>query len=95
VAAVRAVDVLGVVTFAAMIRRAPVRVLGIDLHHVLVDVVAVGAMEMAVVQVIDVIAVHDRRVPAVRRVLVGVFRMSGVLVHTDQSWGAGLEPSSG
>jgi hypothetical protein len=44
VAAVVAVRVGGLVTVAAMIRRAAVRAPGVDLQHVLVDVVAVRVM---------------------------------------------------
>lgn len=90
-----AVDMLGVMVGAAMVGRAAVGVLGVDREDMLVDVVAVGVVEMAAVQVIDVVAVRHGRVSAARSVRVGVVGMNAVLVHIGQFLRASLEPSSG
>jgi hypothetical protein len=52
--------------------RASVRVRSGDLDRVLVDVVGMHVMEMAVMEIIDVIAMLDRRVSAAGAVLVRV-----------------------
>jgi len=64
VAAVRAVDVLGVVAAAAMIGRAGVGILRRHGNRVLLDPAPFLMMQMAVVQEIDMPLVLDRRVPA-------------------------------
>jgi hypothetical protein len=76
VTATRPVDVTGFVA-GALVRHAAVRVLCIDLDGVLVVVVAVGAVEMAVVQVTGVVAVTNGGVPALGAVGVWVI---GVLL---------------
>ncbi|HEY2438547.1 MAG TPA: hypothetical protein VGH93_15300 [Solirubrobacteraceae bacterium] len=53
---------VALVALAAMVRGARVRPAGVDLEDVLVDMVAVRVMEMALVKVVDVIGVLDRRV---------------------------------
>ena len=63
-------------TFAAVLRRAALGVLGRDLDHVLVDMVRVRVMQMPVVQIVDMIAVAHGGVAAARPVLV---RMVGVV----------------
>ena len=79
---------------AVLVRRAmlPAGVLGsaafgvdvADLEHVLVDVVAVQVMQMTVVQVVEMIVVFDRSMPAGRPVLMIVAGVNGVLriAHT-------------
>lgn len=52
-----------------------------DAEHVLVDVIAVRAMEMAVVKIVDVIVMPKGGVAAVSGVLVAVARVS-VVIHT-------------
>lgn len=75
VTARRAVRVRGVVTIAGVILTA----LGIERgEHVLVDVVAVSAVEMAVVKVIDVVVMLDRGVAAIGSVNVRVVGMRAV-----------------
>jgi hypothetical protein len=53
-------------------RRALRRVCGIDRDSVLIHVVLVHMMEMAVMKIIHMAIVADRRVPATRTMLVGV-----------------------
>ena len=47
----------------------------------LIDVVAVDPVGVAVVEVVDVVLVHDRRVPAVGTVGVVGVRLGGVVAH--------------
>jgi hypothetical protein len=72
VAAARTVLVPGLVTGVAVSGGATVPVGGVHLQRVLVDVVAVRMMQVAIVQVIDVVAMPDRGVAAVLAVLVAV-----------------------
>jgi hypothetical protein len=81
VTALLAVDVVGLVAPAALLGRAALRSLGVDLQHVLVDVVFGGMVEVSVVQIIDVIGVRNGGVAAARSMLVGVIRVSGMCVH--------------
>jgi hypothetical protein len=60
---------------AASLRRALDRIGGVDRDGVLVDMIFVRVMEVAVVEIIDVAFMADRRMPAVGTVLVGVVRM--------------------
>jgi hypothetical protein len=57
VAAARAVHVAGFVPGAAVGRGADRGVAGADLDHVLIDMVAMGVVQVAVVQVVHVVAV--------------------------------------
>jgi hypothetical protein len=69
--ATRAVYVTGFVARAGVSRRAGGRILGVDRQYVLFDLAAGDrVMQVAVVQVVDVIAVLDRGVSAVLAVLV-------------------------
>jgi hypothetical protein len=76
VTASRSVLVPRLVPRAAMLRRAAVGILGRHLDHVLVDMIAVGMMQVPIVKIVDVLAVLDGLVPAIGAVLV---RMIGVL----------------
>lgn len=67
-----AVLVPRLVSLAAMLGRAAIRVLRSHLDGVLVDVVAVHVVQVPVVQVIDMITVPHRSVPAVGAVLMRV-----------------------
>ena len=60
---------------ADMVGRAGPRIVGAHLDRVLVDVIAVRVMEMAVVQIVDVITMLDRSMAAGWAMLV---RMVGV-----------------
>jgi hypothetical protein len=78
VPAVGAVDMRVVVAAAAVLRRARVRVGDAHLEHVLVDVIAVGMVEMPVVEVVDVSFVLDSDVAAARPVLVRMALMESM-----------------
>jgi len=56
--------VVGVVTAALMFGRALLRILAADVNDVLVHMVLVRMMEVAIVEIIDMAVVHDRRVSA-------------------------------
>jgi hypothetical protein len=71
-AAAIAMGVFGLVALTVVLGRAVVRVRGVHRDDVLVDVVAVGMVEVSLVQVIDVVAMLDSRVAAAGSVLVGV-----------------------
>jgi hypothetical protein len=60
---------------AAGLRRALDRVGGVDRDSVLVDMIFVRVMEVAVVEIIDVAFMADRRMPTVGTMLVGVVGM--------------------
>jgi hypothetical protein len=72
----RTVHVPGVMRAAPMLRRAAVRIGRRYLDRVLVHVILMHMVEMAVMEIVDVIAVANGCVPACRAVLV---RMVGVL----------------
>lgn len=80
-AATGAVDVIGGVGMARMARRAVDRVGGAGFDDMLVEVVAMGRVEMAVVQVIDVAGVADGGVAAALAVDVGMIAMDLVSGH--------------
>lgn len=71
-AATIAMRVLGLMALAVVLGRAVVGVRGVHRDDVLVDVVAVGMVEVSLVQVIDVVAVLDGRVAAAGPMLVRV-----------------------
>jgi hypothetical protein len=79
--AASAVDVAGLVAFTSMLRRTSRGVLDVDLEYVLIDVVVVRMMQMALVQVVEMIAVRHRDVAAAGPVLVGVIWVRAVLGH--------------
>jgi hypothetical protein len=72
VPAAGAVLVARLVPFAAMLGRAAAGIAGRHLDHVLVDVVAVRMMQVTVVEIVDVIAMAHRAMPAIGPVLVRV-----------------------
>jgi hypothetical protein len=90
VSAALAVDVIGGVIAALMIRRAAVGMRGVDGHHVLVDVPVVGVVQMTVVNVVRVVPVHDGDVPATGTVLVRMIFVNCMLAHVveanQQEW---------
>ncbi len=86
VSAAGAVDVTVLVAGALVFGGAGGRVAFAHLDHVLVDVVAVGVMEVAVVEVIHVITVLDGDVAAIGPVDVVVVLML-VAVHRSQVFG--------
>ena len=76
VSASRTVYMIGIVSPASVPRRAAVRVAVADLHRMFFDLaVLADVMQVTVVQVVDVVAVLDAGVLAVRAVLVVVVGM--------------------
>jgi hypothetical protein len=78
VAASGTVDVRRIVGGAGVRRSAGVGIGGRNLDHVLVEMVAVRGVEVAVVQVIDVVSMPDRGMAAILAVDVGVVVVNGV-----------------
>ena len=88
VPAARAVNVVGIVPEGVGgHRRASRRVVGGYLDHMLVDMVAMRMMQVAVMQVVDVIAVLDRCMATAWAMLVRMIGVLGVRA------GHGLSPS--
>jgi hypothetical protein len=79
-AAARSVPVLTVMAAAIMIGRAPFGVPPADIDRVFVDMPLMGMMEVSVVQVVDMIAVLDGDMPAIRRVGMGMILMDPMVV---------------
>jgi hypothetical protein len=92
-------DMPRLVTAAPVIRRAAIEIFRAHLDDVLIHVIAVRMMEMAIVQIVDVVAVANCCVAAARTVLVVVirvmqeiagahrvfpFRLTGVRSHAPQ-----------
>jgi hypothetical protein len=75
VAAPRAVNVPLRVTAASMRWRADHRGSAVVGEGALIDVAFVAMVQMAIVNVVDVVAVPERRVPAGRAMYVGVVRV--------------------
>jgi hypothetical protein len=66
------------VTGAAVLRRAAVRIARRDLDHVLVSMIAMRMVQVTIVKIVDVIAVANGRMAAIGAVLmrvIGVFRI--------------------
>ena len=81
VAAAVAVGVSGVMAAASVVGRAAGRMRVVDGDRVLIDVVAVGVVQVAVVEVVDVIAMVHGGVSAAGAVLVGMVRVDVVIAH--------------
>lgn len=73
----RPVDMARIMSATVMVRCTSVWVLCADLKPVLVYMIGMWMMQVPVMQVIDVIAMFDGRVPAVRAVLMVVVGMMG------------------
>ena len=84
-----AVHVCRVMLVARVLGRAAVRVVRVDGERVLVDVVAVGMMQMPVVQVVGVALVQQRDMPAAGPMLVVVIGV-GLVVHVPRVARPGL-----
>jgi hypothetical protein len=80
-AAIRAVDVSGIVTRCR--RGAAVRISGADFDNVFIDVIGVRMMQMPFVQVIDMTVVFHGRVAAAGAVVMIVMRMNFVVAHNN------------
>lgn len=81
VSATRSMLVTGVVTRAGMIRSAGGGIGRADLEHMLVDVIAVRLMQVAVMQVVHVIAMFDCDVAAAGAVNMGMPFMDSMFVR--------------
>ena len=79
VAAAWTVDVVLVVSTAAVLRGARAWVSGRHLNDMVIDAFAFGMMEMSIVEIVDVVAVLDGHVAAVPPVLVVV--IFAVVIH--------------
>ena len=75
------VGVTALMTLASMVRRARCRVLGSALQRALVDVIGVHAMQVAIVEIVRVVAVTDRGVSAAGAMRMIVRCMSSVAGH--------------
>src|SRR5579862_8424223 len=62
--------------------RVPIRMLGINSDHVLVDMIVMRMVKVAFVQVVDVVLVTHGQVTAIGTVLVGVLSVMLDVVHT-------------
>jgi hypothetical protein len=78
VSAARTMDVAGLMPSTAVIRRASVRVCLRYFDHVLVDVVTMRMVQMPVMQIVDMVSVPYRSVPATIAMRVGMVRMVGL-----------------
>lgn len=85
VAAAGTVGVTRLVAVAVMIGGAALRVLGVGLKYVLIDVIAVGMVQMALMEIVEVVAVLDGGVTTAGTVHVRMVGMGEVLVHEPQS----------
>lgn len=74
-AAARAMAMIRFVTAAAMTRGAAIGIVAGHADHMLVDMAFVRVVKMAVMQVVDVIAVAHGRVPATGPMLMSVIRV--------------------
>lgn len=82
-----AVDMAGLV--AAGRHGVTIRMLGVDLDDVLVDMAVVRMMQMTVVQIVDVITVPDRGMPAARavNVVMPIVDLMVVMRHAQRRYG--------
>ena len=85
VAAIRTMDVPGVVTGAVLPSRASVRVRCVHFEHVLIHMIPVHMVQVPVMQIVDVTVVAHRLMPAVWPVLVRVACMLLAVVHHSPS----------
>jgi hypothetical protein len=95
VAARLAVLVIGRMAAAAVLVRTAIGVRVVSLEPVLVDVTLMGMVQVAVVQVVDVIAVRDAGMAAARAMVVRVIGMNRVLArHVPKSAGPDRGPAT-
>lgn len=92
VAAALAVRVVGAVPVGGC--GVAARVLGVDLDDVLVNMIAVGVMQVPVVEVVNVVAVLDGGVPAAGAVDVGMLAVNRVIGHAPNCAGRGRRAPS-
>jgi hypothetical protein len=82
VSTARPVHVACIMSAAIVVRRTLIRVFRADLKFVLVDMIAMRMMQVTIMQVIDMIAVLDSSVSAVRAVLMVVVGMMRFITGT-------------
>jgi hypothetical protein len=82
VSTARPVHVACIMSAAIVVRRTLIRVFRADLKFVLVDMIAMRMMQVTIMQVIDMIAVPDSSVSAVRAVLMVVVGMMRFITGT-------------
>ncbi len=85
VSATRAVDMIGGMRAAGVIGRTGFRIGGADFDHVLVEMTVVRGMQVAVVQVVHMVAMADRGVAAARAVDMVVIFMNGMSHYSSPS----------
>jgi hypothetical protein len=85
VSASRTVHMIGVVPATSVLRRAPVWIGRRYLDGVLVDVIVMHMMQMAIVEIVHVVAVANGCMPARWTVLVGVVGVLGAGGHSETS----------
>lgn len=100
VAAARAVDMPRLMAFARVARGADAGVVRADLDDVLIEVIAMRRVQVAVVQVVDMVSVPDGGVAAARSMHVRVIGMDAMFAHWDfpfrvLSWGMGAAAGAG
>ena len=83
---VRAVNAPGLVALVPVRRHAMVRVSGADLDHVLIDAVAARAVQMPVMEIVDMLSVLDGDVSAARSMMVRMVFSAQVVVGGHQSF---------
>lgn len=81
VAASRPVNMASLMSSAGVAGSAGIGVVRADFDHMLVEVVAVGRVQVAVVQVVDMIAVEDGGVAASLSVHMGMISMNAMFTH--------------
>jgi hypothetical protein len=79
VSATWAVYVIWRMAATVMVGRTAVRVFCAYLNSVLIDMIAMRMVQMPIMQIVDVVAMPDGRVPAVRAVLVVMMGMVGFI----------------
>lgn len=75
VAASRTVNMFWLVPHAGLTRRADIRVRGRDFNHMLIDVASMHVMEVAIMQIVDMVPMFHSRVAASWPVLMAVIGM--------------------
>jgi len=70
VAAARTVNMAGLMTAAAMVRRAALRIGAGHLYHMLIDMAVMRVVQVAVMQIVDMTAMPHGRMAAARPMLV-------------------------
>ena len=78
VAAAGPVDMIGLMTGAAMLRRAGIGIPRRDIDLMLVDVILMRMMQMTVMQIVDMIAMAQRDVTAARTVRMAMIGVMGL-----------------